>query len=88
MGCEWAAYCYVSVLPISFFSVVTNTGFVLYSMGAAAVGPDPLDGSGTPGYTGANGGTGVGQRLIPEEPMSLILNLGISRECLFFPPRL
>lgn len=28
-------------------------------------------------------GTGVGQRLIPEEPMSIVLNLGISRTCLF-----
>jgi hypothetical protein len=37
-----------------------------YRMGASAVGPDQ----------GA-GGTGVGQRLVPEEPMS---NLGISRE--------
>ncbi|KAJ7129340.1 beta-glucan synthesis-associated protein-domain-containing protein [Mycena epipterygia] len=36
-------------------------------MGASAVGPDQ----------GA-GGSGVGQRLIPVEPMSLILNLGIS----------
>jgi hypothetical protein len=38
-------------------------------MGASAVGPDQ----------GA-GGTSVGQRLIPEEPMSIVLNLGISRE--------
>ena len=30
------------------------------------------------------GGAGVGQRLIPEEPMSIVLNLGISRE--FFLP--
>lgn len=36
-------------------------------MSAAAVGPDPLP-----------DGSGVGQRLIPEEPMSLVLNLGIS----------
>jgi hypothetical protein len=39
-------------------------------MGASAVGPDPLDA----------GGSGVGQRLIPLEPMSIVLNLGISRE--------
>jgi len=38
-----------------------------YRLGASAVGPD----------TGTNG-TGVGQRLIPEEPMSLVFNLGIS----------
>ncbi|KAF8339434.1 beta-glucan synthesis-associated [Amanita rubescens] len=38
-----------------------------YRLGASAVGPD----------TGT-GGTGVGQRLIPEEPMSIVLNLGIS----------
>ncbi|KAF8339430.1 beta-glucan synthesis-associated [Amanita rubescens] len=38
-----------------------------YRLGASAVGPD----------TGTNG-TGVGQRLIPEEPMSIVLNLGIS----------
>jgi hypothetical protein len=43
-----------------------------YRMGASAVGPDQ----------GA-GGTGVGQRLIPEEPMSIIFNLGISREFSF-----
>lgn len=43
-------------------------------MGAAAVGPD----------TGT-GGSGVGQRLIPEEPMSIVLNLGMSREfCSYF----
>ncbi len=37
-------------------------------MWAKAVGPD-------------NGpdGSGIGQRLIPEEPMSIVLNLGISR---------
>ncbi|TFY82379.1 hypothetical protein EWM64_g1637 [Hericium alpestre] len=34
-------------------------------MGAKAVGPDP-------------NGSGVGQRLIPEEPMSIVFNLGIS----------
>jgi hypothetical protein len=36
-------------------------------MGAAAVGPDQ-----------GTGRTGVDQRLIPEEPMSIVLNLGIS----------
>jgi len=36
---------------------------------AAAVAPDQGD-----------GGSGVGQRLIPEEPMAIILNLGMSRE--------
>jgi hypothetical protein len=41
-------------------------------MGAPAVGPDQ----------GANG-TGVVQRLIPEEPMSIVLNLRISREFSF-----
>lgn len=39
-----------------------------FRMGASAMGPD----------TGTNG-TGVGQRLVPEEPMAIILNLGISR---------
>lgn len=39
---------------------------------AGAVGPDPLP-----------NGTGVSQRLIPEEPMSIVLNLGISRACFF-----
>lgn len=38
------------------------------SLYAPAVGPDQ-----------GTGGSGVGQRLIPEEPMALILNLGISR---------
>ena len=42
-------------------------------MGAAAVGPDQ-------GSTGS----GVGQRLIPEEPMSIILNLGISSKSFSF----
>ncbi|KAI0047870.1 glycoside hydrolase family 16 protein [Auriscalpium vulgare] len=36
-------------------------------MGATAVGPDQ-----------GTDGSGVGQRLIPEEPMSIVLNLGIS----------
>ncbi|KAJ7594701.1 beta-glucan synthesis-associated [Mycena floridula] len=41
-------------------------------MGASAVGPDPIESpSGVPG-------SGVGQRLIPVEPMSIILNLGLS----------
>ena len=43
------------------------------SLYAPAVGPDQ-----------GTGGSGVGQRLIPEEPMALILNLGISRMFLFF----
>ena len=38
------------------------------SLYAPAVGPDQ-----------GTGGSGVGQRLIPEEPMAIILNLGISR---------
>jgi hypothetical protein len=41
-------------------------------LGAASVGPDQ----------GPNG-TGVGQRLIPEEPMSIVLNLGVSGELVF-----
>jgi hypothetical protein len=36
-------------------------------LGAAAMGPDQ-----------GTGGSGVGRRLIPEEPMSIVLNLGIS----------
>jgi hypothetical protein len=39
-----------------------------YRMGAGAVGPDTGD-----------GGSGVGARLVPEEPLSIILNLGLSR---------
>lgn len=39
-----------------------------YRMGAAAMGPD----------SGVNS-TGVSSRIIPEEPMSIVLNLGISR---------
>jgi len=46
-------------------------------MGANAVGPDPIDSPIGPAGSGL-GGSGVGQRLIPEEPMSIILNLGIS----------
>lgn len=45
-------------------------------MGASAVGPDQ-----------GTGGSGVGQRLIPVEPMSLIVNLGISRTSTFLPSR-
>ena len=41
---------------------------------ASAVAPDQ-----------GTGGSGVGQRLIPEEPMSIILNLGMSRTSFFFP---
>ncbi|KAF7355633.1 hypothetical protein MSAN_01480800 [Mycena sanguinolenta] len=52
-----------------------STGFITWQVngsesarvGAAAVGPDQGD-----------GGSGVGQRLIPVEPMSIVLNLGIS----------
>jgi hypothetical protein len=40
-----------------------------HRVGAAAVGPDQ-----------GSSGSGVGQRLIPEEPMSIALNLAISRE--------
>ncbi|GLB40793.1 putative glycoside hydrolase family 16 protein [Lyophyllum shimeji] len=39
-----------------------------HRVGAAAVGPDQ-----------GSDGSGVGQRLIPEEPMSVVLNLGISQ---------
>lgn len=39
-----------------------------HRMGANSVGPDPEE----------LGGSGVGQRLVPVEPMSIILNLGIS----------
>ncbi|TFK60546.1 beta-glucan synthesis-associated [Pluteus cervinus] len=39
-----------------------------HRVSALAVGPDTGD-----------GGSGVGQRLIPEEPMSIVLNLGISQ---------
>jgi hypothetical protein len=44
-----------------------------YKMDASAVGPDPE----------AQGGSGVGQRLIPVEPMSVALNLHISRTSAF-----
>ncbi|KAF8878855.1 beta-glucan synthesis-associated protein-domain-containing protein [Infundibulicybe gibba] len=43
-------------------------GSASHRLGAVAVGPD----------TGPTG-SGVGQRLIPEEPMSIILNLGMSQ---------
>ena len=39
-------------------------------MGAGAVAADQ-----------GSDGSGVGPRLIPEEPMSVVLNLGISRQC-------
>jgi len=42
---------------------------------ASAVAPDQGD-----------GGSGVGQRLIPEEPMSIVMNLGMSRTSIFFAP--
>lgn len=42
-------------------------GQATHQVGAGAVGPDPLP-----------AGSGVGQRLISEEPMSIVLNLGIS----------
>ena len=42
-------------------------GHSSHRMGAGAVGPDQ-----------GEGGSGVGQRLIPEEPMSIVLNLAIS----------
>lgn len=45
-----------------------------HRLGASAVSADPLDG----------GGSGVAQRLIPVEPMSIVLNLGISRTFRFF----
>jgi beta-glucan synthesis-associated protein KRE6 len=40
-----------------------------HRIGARAMGADPEEG----------GGAGIGQRLIPEEPMAIILNLGMSR---------
>ena len=43
------------------------------SLYAPSVGPDQ-----------GTGGSGVGQRLIPEEPMAIILNLGISRMLFLF----
>jgi len=47
-----------------------------HRVGAAAVGPDQ-----------GSGGSGVGQRLIPEEPMSIAFNLAISREHFIFRKR-
>jgi hypothetical protein len=41
-------------------------------MGAAAVGADQ-----------GTDGSGVGPRLIPEEPMAIVFNLGMSREFFF-----
>lgn len=58
--------------PNNFITWQVN-GSPTYRLGASAIGPD----------TGKNG-TGVGQRLIPEEPMSIVLNLGISRASAFF----
>ena len=51
-------------------------------LGASAVGPDPVNNPAGASGSGL-GGTGIGQRLIPEEPMSIVLNLGISRRWLF-----
>lgn len=42
-------------------------------MGASAMGPDQ-----------GTDGSQVSQRIVPEEPMSIILNLGISRACFLF----
>ncbi|KAJ6515518.1 beta-glucan synthesis-associated [Mycena sanguinolenta] len=53
--------------PTSGFITWQVNGTESARMGAAAVGPDQGD-----------GGSGVGQRLIPVEPMSIVLNLGIS----------
>jgi len=47
-------------------------GSPTFHLRAGAVGPD----------TGTNG-IGVGRRLIPEELMSIVLNLGISRASVF-----
>ena len=44
------------------------------SLYAPAFGPDQ-----------GKGGSGVGPRLIPEEPMAIVLNLGISRMCFSSP---
>lgn len=43
-------------------------GSPTHRVGYGAVGPDPEP-----------TGSGIGQRIIPEEPMSIILNLGMSR---------
>ncbi|KAJ7368679.1 beta-glucan synthesis-associated [Mycena albidolilacea] len=53
--------------PGSGFVTWQVNGSTTARMGASAVGPDQGD-----------GGSGVGQRLIPVEPMSIVLNLGIS----------
>lgn len=55
--------------PSSGFITWQVNGTQSIRMGASAVSPDQ----------GADG-SGVGQRLIPVEPMSIVLNLGISRE--------
>ncbi|KAF7301973.1 hypothetical protein MIND_00763400 [Mycena indigotica] len=54
--------------PSSGFITWQVDGTPSIRMGAGAVGPDQ-----------GSGGSGVGQRLIPVEPMSIILNLGISK---------
>lgn len=53
--------------PSEGFITWASNGQQSARLGATAVGPDQ-----------GPGGSGVGQRLIPEEPMSLVLNLGIS----------
>ncbi|KAI0687091.1 beta-glucan synthesis-associated [Cytidiella melzeri] len=53
--------------PEDGFITWQTNGQPSYRLGAAAVGPDQGDGSAM-----------IGQRRIPEEPMSIILNLGIS----------
>jgi len=54
--------------PAGGFITWQSAGQQTVRLGAAAVGPD----------TDPVVGTGVGQRLIPVEPMSIVLNLGIS----------
>lgn len=54
--------------PTDGFITWQSDGQQTARLGATAVGPDQ----------DATVGSGVGQRLIPEEPMSIILNLGIS----------
>jgi beta-glucanase (GH16 family) len=56
--------------PDSGFITWQVNGTSSVRMGASAVGPDQGD-----------GGSGVGQRIIPVEPMSIVINLGISRAC-------
>ncbi|KAJ6539690.1 beta-glucan synthesis-associated protein-domain-containing protein [Mycena capillaripes] len=53
--------------PGSGFITWVVNGSATVRMGASAVGPDQGD-----------GGSGIGQRLIPVEPMAIVLNLGIS----------